>query len=192
VEGLVARIIRRTGPRANKEQRTDQDDEESLLRHASMQGLGLALIYRRQHQGRARPVGAPRIVWFSCGRKGMTWQAGLDRSGIDLSMWHIHRKIGMSGGLFANALLRETGREVTVVDGIQLRELHGSGFSLPTPENVNLQWPHPDHLIWPHPCRLSVSGATPRSVQVIGSDGCRFISSPFASPPFAADARRSS
>lgn len=81
----------------------------------------------------------------------MAWQAGLDRSGIDLSVWHIHHKIGMSGGLFANALLRETGREVTVVDGIQLRELHGSGFSLPTPENVNLQWPHPDHLIWPPP-----------------------------------------
>jgi hypothetical protein len=44
VEGLVARIIRRTGHRANKEQRTDQDDEESFLRHASMLGLGQALV----------------------------------------------------------------------------------------------------------------------------------------------------
>jgi hypothetical protein len=35
----------------------------------------------------------------------MAWQAGLDQSGIDLSVWHIHRKIGLSGGLFANALL---------------------------------------------------------------------------------------
>ena len=34
-----------------------------------------------------------------------------EQTGIELSIWRIHRKIGMSGGLFANALLRETGRE---------------------------------------------------------------------------------
>ena len=32
------------------------------------------------------------------------------RAASTLSVWRIHRKIGMSGGLFANALLRETGR----------------------------------------------------------------------------------
>ena len=43
----------------------------------------------------------------------LAWQDALDRMGIELAVWRIHRKIGMSGGLFANALLRETGRAVT-------------------------------------------------------------------------------
>jgi len=40
----------------------------------------------------------------------------MDRAGIELSVWRIHRKIGMSGGLLANAMLRETGRAVTPED----------------------------------------------------------------------------
>jgi len=43
----------------------------------------------------------------------LAWREALNHLGIDLSVWRIHRKVGMSGGLFANALLRETGREVT-------------------------------------------------------------------------------
>jgi beta-phosphoglucomutase-like phosphatase (HAD superfamily) len=31
----------------------------------------------------------------------------LDQEGIDLSVWRIHRRIGMSGALFTNMLLRE-------------------------------------------------------------------------------------
>jgi beta-phosphoglucomutase-like phosphatase (HAD superfamily) len=31
------------------------------------------------------------------------------KEGIEPSVWRIHRKIGMSGGLFTNQLLRETG-----------------------------------------------------------------------------------
>jgi phosphoglycolate phosphatase-like HAD superfamily hydrolase len=33
--------------------------------------------------------------------------------GIELSVWRIHRKIGMSGGLFTNQLLRETHSEIS-------------------------------------------------------------------------------
>lgn len=44
-------------------------------------------------------------------------------------MWRIHRKIGMSGGLFASALLRETGRDVTAEDAAQLRNLHAEAFA---------------------------------------------------------------
>jgi hypothetical protein len=33
----------------------------------------------------------------------------LETAGIALAVWRIHRRIGMSGGLFVNALLRETG-----------------------------------------------------------------------------------
>ena len=39
----------------------------------------------------------------------LAWQEALDARGIELSVWRIHRRIGMSGGLFVNALLRETG-----------------------------------------------------------------------------------
>ena len=37
------------------------------------------------------------------------WQEALAEVGIPLSVWRIHRRIGMSGGLFLHALQRETG-----------------------------------------------------------------------------------
>jgi len=40
------------------------------------------------------------------------WKLALDAEGIDLSVWRIHRKIGMSGGLFTHQLLRETGLKI--------------------------------------------------------------------------------
>ena len=59
----------------------------------------------------------------------LAWQEALDERGIEVSGWRIHRRIGMSGGLFANALLRETGREVTVEDAARLRQLHGAVYA---------------------------------------------------------------
>lgn len=41
------------------------------------------------------------------------WQEALHAAGIELSVWRIHRRIGMSGGLFTEMLLREIDREVT-------------------------------------------------------------------------------
>ena len=32
----------------------------------------------------------------------LAWKEALDAEGLELSVWRIHRKIGMSGGLFAN------------------------------------------------------------------------------------------
>jgi HAD superfamily hydrolase (TIGR01509 family) len=51
------------------------------------------------------------------------WHLALRDEGIDLSVWRIHRKIGMSGGLFTNQLLRELGREVDpeTIDRLRLR-----------------------------------------------------------------------
>ena len=40
----------------------------------------------------------------------LAWREGLERVGIELAVWRIHRRIGMSGGLFVNALLREMGQ----------------------------------------------------------------------------------
>jgi HAD superfamily hydrolase (TIGR01509 family) len=54
----------------------------------------------------------------------LAWREALEEAGIELSVWRIHRKIGMSGGLFAHALLRETGRPVTVEEAERLQQLH--------------------------------------------------------------------
>jgi HAD superfamily hydrolase (TIGR01509 family) len=53
----------------------------------------------------------------------LAWHEALEAVGIALSVWRIHRKIGMSGGLFTNALLRETGITITdeLVERIQRR-----------------------------------------------------------------------
>jgi HAD superfamily hydrolase (TIGR01509 family) len=39
----------------------------------------------------------------------MAWDEALRANGIELSVWRIHRRIGMSGGLFVRALGRELG-----------------------------------------------------------------------------------
>jgi HAD superfamily hydrolase (TIGR01509 family) len=39
----------------------------------------------------------------------LAWHEALEREGIELSIWRIHRRVGMSGGLLINMLLRETG-----------------------------------------------------------------------------------
>jgi HAD superfamily hydrolase (TIGR01509 family) len=39
----------------------------------------------------------------------LAWHEALAQEGIRLSIWRIHRRIGMSGGLLVNMLLRETG-----------------------------------------------------------------------------------
>jgi HAD superfamily hydrolase (TIGR01549 family) len=59
----------------------------------------------------------------------LAWQEALDREGIHLSVWRIHRRIGMSGGLLANAMLRETGRPVTADDAALLRRFHAEAYA---------------------------------------------------------------
>jgi HAD superfamily hydrolase (TIGR01549 family) len=59
----------------------------------------------------------------------LAWQEALSRAGIELSVWRIHRKIGMSGGLLLNALLRETGRSLTPEEAARLRELHAAAYA---------------------------------------------------------------
>jgi HAD superfamily hydrolase (TIGR01549 family) len=58
----------------------------------------------------------------------LAWRAALAGAGIELSVWRIHRRIGMSGGLFVNALVRETGRELTADELQRLQEAHLKGF----------------------------------------------------------------
>ena len=56
------------------------------------------------------------------------WHLALRDEGIDLSVWRIHRKIGMSGGLFTNQLLRELGREVDAMTIADLRTRHADHY----------------------------------------------------------------
>ena len=58
----------------------------------------------------------------------LAWREALDREGIDLSVWRIHRRIGMSGGLFTNMLLRETGLELDPRRIQRLQRLHAEAY----------------------------------------------------------------
>ncbi len=59
----------------------------------------------------------------------LAWREALERAGIQLAVWRIHRRIGMSGGLLVNALLRETGREITTSDAQQLQNWHAEAYA---------------------------------------------------------------
>jgi HAD superfamily hydrolase (TIGR01509 family) len=58
----------------------------------------------------------------------IAWRTALTDIGIDLSVWRIHRRIGMSGGLFVSALLRETGRTLSKADIDRLQEAHAVAY----------------------------------------------------------------
>jgi HAD superfamily hydrolase (TIGR01549 family) len=58
----------------------------------------------------------------------LAWRQALDAEGIDLSVWRVHRKIGMSGGLMANILLRETGKELDEAGFERLGKRHAEAY----------------------------------------------------------------
>ena len=58
----------------------------------------------------------------------LAWKEALDAEGIELSVWRIHRKIGMSGGLFTNQLLRETEVEISRERVERLRRAHTAAY----------------------------------------------------------------
>ncbi|WP_084963531.1 HAD family hydrolase [Thermoactinospora rubra] len=58
----------------------------------------------------------------------IAWRAALSGLGIDLSVWRIHRRIGMSGGLFVTALLRETGLKLTPEQIEDLQAAHADAY----------------------------------------------------------------
>src|SRR6202030_1364032 len=58
----------------------------------------------------------------------LAWKEALDTEGIELSVWRIHRRIGMSGGLFMNQLLRETGLDISAERVERLARLHAEAY----------------------------------------------------------------
>ncbi len=59
----------------------------------------------------------------------LAWREALELGGIRLSVWRIHRRIGMSGGLFINALLRETGGEVSAEQVKRIQRAHAEAYA---------------------------------------------------------------
>jgi HAD superfamily hydrolase (TIGR01509 family) len=54
----------------------------------------------------------------------LAWREALESLGIAVAVWRIHRRIGMSGGLLAHALLHETGRSVSADEAAEVQRLH--------------------------------------------------------------------
>ncbi len=58
----------------------------------------------------------------------LSWNEVLDAEGIEISIWRTHRKVGMSGGLFTNQLLRETGVEISRERVERLQQGHADAY----------------------------------------------------------------
>src|SRR5437667_2754879 len=62
------------------------------------------------------------------------WQKALDEAGMPIDGWRIHRRIGMSGGLFTRAVARELGRPLTPEEAEAIQRRHGELFRELLPE----------------------------------------------------------
>ncbi|MPZ17558.1 MAG: HAD-IA family hydrolase [Luteitalea sp.] len=59
----------------------------------------------------------------------LAWREALEAAGIRLSVWRIHRRIGMSGGLLINALLRETEAKLSADEVVRLQRAHAEAYA---------------------------------------------------------------
>ena len=62
------------------------------------------------------------------------WQRALAEVGMPIDGWRIHRRIGMSGGLFARAVAREVGRPLDDAEIQAVQRRHGEIFRELLPE----------------------------------------------------------
>ncbi|HEY3183997.1 MAG TPA: HAD family hydrolase [Gaiellaceae bacterium] len=56
------------------------------------------------------------------------WQRAFAEEGLPIDGWRIHRRVGMSGGLFTRAAAREVGRELSLEEAEALQRRHGELF----------------------------------------------------------------
>jgi HAD superfamily hydrolase (TIGR01509 family) len=59
----------------------------------------------------------------------IAWREALEQVDLSLAVWKIHRRIGMSGGLFVTALRRELGEELDDETVARLPDLHTEAFA---------------------------------------------------------------
>jgi len=62
------------------------------------------------------------------------WQRALAESNMAIDGWRIHRRIGMSGGLFTRAVARELHRDISPQEAETLRRRHRELFAEHLPE----------------------------------------------------------
>ncbi|HXW08431.1 MAG TPA: HAD family hydrolase [Vicinamibacterales bacterium] len=67
-----------------------------------------------------------------------SWQRTLAEAGMAVDGWRIHRRIGMSGGLFTRAVAREIGREIPPDEAEALQRRHGDLYRQILPEPLPL------------------------------------------------------
>jgi HAD superfamily hydrolase (TIGR01509 family) len=58
----------------------------------------------------------------------IAWREALEEVGVSLEVWKIHRRIGMSGGLFVTALRRELGVDLDQETLARLPDLHAQAY----------------------------------------------------------------
>jgi HAD superfamily hydrolase (TIGR01509 family) len=68
----------------------------------------------------------------------VAWQQALDEASLSIEGWKIHRRIGMSGGLFARAVAREVGRTLSREEIEHLQARHGEIFRSISPKRAPL------------------------------------------------------
>jgi HAD superfamily hydrolase (TIGR01509 family) len=66
------------------------------------------------------------------------WQQALTEAGMVIEGWRIHRRVGMSGGLFTRAVGRELGRDLSGSEAEALQRRHGELFAQFLPERQPL------------------------------------------------------
>ena len=62
------------------------------------------------------------------------WQRAFAEVGLPIDGWRIHRRIGMSGGLFTRAVAREVGRALSDAEAALIQKRHGELFRELLPE----------------------------------------------------------
>src|SRR2546427_1290697 len=65
----------------------------------------------------------------------LAWQLAFAEAGLPIEGWRLHRRMGMSGGLFKRAVMRELGRKLSLRQLQSLDKRHGELFQtfLPKP-----------------------------------------------------------
>jgi HAD superfamily hydrolase (TIGR01549 family) len=61
------------------------------------------------------------------------WQRAFEEAGMNIDGWCIHRRIGMSGGLFTRAIARELGRELNDEEVRSVQKRHGEIYNQISP-----------------------------------------------------------
>lgn len=94
----------------------------------------------QQQRGDVRAVPRPAFIFDLDGtlidsvyQHVVAWRQALEHVGVELAVWKIHRRIGMSGGLMVTALLRELERELPDEVIARLPELHARAYEQQLP-----------------------------------------------------------